>query len=72
MICDTCGKDLGDHIYSDHPTAHTHSWASKQCRECYIKSGHPECKNEKCDTLLMPNWKYCSECGTKQTEGGQG
>lgn len=68
MKCTTCGRDIGNHCYSDHPTAVTHSWAPTECRKCYIKAGHPECKNEDCDSLLMPNWVYCSKCGTKQNE----
>ena len=68
MNCTTCGKDIGNDIYSDHPTAHVHSWAPKQCRECYIADGHPECIADECTTLLMPDWNYCPDCGAKQKE----
>lgn len=34
-----------------------------QCRECYVKNGHPECPE--CKGLTLPEWKFCSHCGAK-------
>jgi len=61
IICVTCGKET-DICYTDSGVlGFVHGFC--RCRECYIKSGHPECPN--CKELLSDRWDYCCHCGAK-------
>mgnify|MGYP001596470514 FL=1 len=62
--CRTCGKAIEGTVYTDDSTGLTLSHGAVQCRECYIKSGHPECL--KCESLLSAQFKYCPWCGLEQ------
>lgn len=67
--CITCGKET-DVCYTDEGVlGFTHGHC--QCRECYIKSGHPECST--CGELLSSGWKFCAHCGTQiiKVKGGK-
>ena len=69
MVCRTCGKST-DVCYTDEGALGlTHGFC--QCRECYIKSGHPECSQ--CKELLSSQFRYCPWGGNKvkRTRGRQ-
>lgn len=58
--CRTCRKET-DVCYTDEGVlGMTHG--SCQCRDCYVKDGHPECP--KCKELTYESWKFCTHCGS--------
>jgi len=67
MICCKCGK-ITETCYND-SGALGMVHGDINCRQCYILDGHPECKNEECEALLVPHWNYCPICGLKQEVG---
>jgi len=57
--CATCGKET-EVCYTDSGVlGMTHGFC--QCRDCYIKAGHPECSS--CKELTAKGWKHCPHCG---------
>lgn len=59
IICATCGKETAACYTDEGILGLTHGRC--QCRECYIKDGHPECPN--CKNLLQQGWSFCPHCG---------
>ena len=61
MKCASCGTET-EVCYTDQGVlGMTHGMC--QCRECYVKGGHPECKT--CGELCYETWKFCGHCGAE-------
>ena len=61
--CCTCGREYtnkdGDYCHADGGVMEI-IHGGGQCRDCYIKSGHPLCSN---GHLNYSTSKFCHECG---------
>ena len=63
--CVHCGRELDctkdKECWSDNTNIFTHPHlGGMQCRDCYAKT-HKLCS--KCDAPMMPDWKFCPNCG---------
>lgn len=66
IFCKNCGKETDTCWTDDLNLGLSHGFC--QCRDCYIKAGHPECST--CHELLNKSWNYCPQCGTSRKEQG--
>lgn len=68
LHCRTCGVQITDCYMDTGGLGFAHG--DCQCRDCYVKDGHPECPN--CGVLMLQSWGFCAHCGVALARGASG